>query len=216
MRSWTICLAGAVVVALTLQSPALAQDGGFDLGVRGIITASDGEPANDIPGYGVCGHWRMSDRWSVGFAVDQTEYDFEEPARLVGLRQDPNEEPVDTLAEGTVVSAWIERIYPRPAGRLDWFWGAGLGFASIDVPDATGPLEGGGTFDISTEADSEVIVTLLAGLHRRLGERWFFEFALRADQHFADWKLTDRVSGAKGAVDDYRALGGHFGIGFRF
>ena len=211
----TICLAGAVVLAL-LQSPALAQDGGFDLGVRGIITAGDGEPANDIPGFGVFGHWRMSDRWSVGFAVDQTEYDFEEPAKLVGLRQDDDIEPVDVIAEATVVSAWIERTYARPAGRLDWFWGAGLGFASIDVPDAAGPLEGGGTFDIRTEADSEVIVSLLAGLHRRLGERWFLEFALRADQHFADWQVTDRVSGAKGAVDDYLALGGHFGIGFRF
>lgn len=42
------------------------------------------------------------------------------------------------------------------------------------------------------------------------------EFAVRADQHFADWQLTDRVSGNRGAVDDYRALGGHFGIGFRF
>lgn len=211
----TICLAGAVVLAL-LQSPALAQDGGFDLGVRGIITAGDGEPANDIPGYGVFGHWRMSDQWSIGFAVDRTEYDFEEPARLVGLRQDPDIEPVDTIAEGTVVSAWIERTYPRPAGRLDWFWGAGLGFASIDVPDAVGPLEGGGTFDIRTEADSEVIVSLLGGLHRRLGERWIFELALRADQHFADWQVTDRVSGNRGAVGDYRALGGHFGLLFRF
>ena len=125
----TICLAGAVVLALTLQSPALAHD----LGVRGIITAGDGEPANDIPGFGVFGHWRLGDRWSVGVAVDQTEYDFEEPAKLVGLRQDPGIEPVDTIAEGTVLSAWIERTWPRPSGRLEWFWGAGLGFASIDV-----------------------------------------------------------------------------------
>lgn len=206
----TICLAGAVVLALTLQSPALAQD----LGVRGIITAADGEPANDIPGFGVFGHWRLGDKWSIGLAVDRTEYDFEEPAKLVGLSQDPSVEPIDTIAEATILSAWIERTYPR--GRLDWFWGAGAGFATIDVPDAVGPLQGGGTFDIRTEADSEVIVSLLAGLHRRLGERWMLEFALRADQHFADWQVTDRVSGNRGAVDDYRALGGHLGIGFRF
>ena len=199
-------------------SPSLAhaEAGRFDLGVRGVLMVADGEPANDIPGYGVFGHWRMSDRWSLGFAVDQTEYDFEEPAKLAGLRQDPGVDPVDVVAEATVLSAWIERTYPRAAGRLDWFWGAGLGFASIDVPDAAGPLAGGGMFDISTEADSEVIVSLLGGLHRRLGEKWTFEFALRADQHFADWQVTDRVSGAKGAVDDYRALGGHFGLLFRF
>lgn len=206
----TICLAGAVVLALPLQSPALAHD----FGVRGIITAGDGEPANDIPGFGAFGHWQLGDKWSIGLAVDRTEYDFEEPAKLVGLRQDEDIEPVDTIAEGTVLSAWIERAYPR--GRLEWFWGAALGFASIDVPDAVGPLEGGGTFDIRTEADSEMIVSLLAGLHRRLGERWMLEFALRADQHFADWQVTDRVSGNRGTVDDYRALGGHFGIGFRF
>ena len=208
----TICLAGAVVLALAAPSPALAHD----LGVRGIITAGDGEPANDIPGFGLFGHWRLGDRWSVGFAVDRTEYDFEEPAKLVGLRQEEDIEPVDVIAEATVLGAWIERTWPRPSGRLDWFLGAGVGYASIDVPDATGPLEGGGTFDIQTEADAEVVVSLLAGLHRRLGERWFLEFALRADQHFADWQLTDRVSGNRGAVDDYLALGGHLGFGFRF
>lgn len=216
MRTWTMRLGGAVVLAVTLQSPVLAQDGRFDLGVRGILTASDGEPANDIPGFGVFGHWRLGDRWSLGFAVDQTEYDFEEPAKLVGLRQDPGVEPVDVIAEATVLSAWLARTYRRPGGRLSWFWGAGLGFASIDVPDAVGPLAGGGTFDISTDADSEIVVSLLAGLQRRLGERWFFEFALRADQHLADWKVMDRISGAKGAVDDYLALGGHLGIGFTF
>jgi len=207
----TICVAGAVALAF-LPCPVLAHD----LGVRGMITASDGEPANDIPGFGLFGHWRLGERWSIGFAVDRTEYDFEEPAKLVGLRQEEDIEPVDVIAEATVLSAWIERTYPRPSGRLDWFWGAGVGFASIDVPDATGPLAGGGTFDITTEADSEVVVSLLAGLHRRLGERWFLEFALRADQHFADWQVTDRVSGNRGAVDDYLALGGQLGIGFRF
>jgi hypothetical protein len=30
------------------------------------------------------------------------------------------------------------------------------------------------------------------------------------------WQLTDRNSGARGAIDDYLALGGHLGIGFRF
>lgn len=206
----TICLAGAVFLAF-LRFPAAAQD----FGVRGIITAADGEPANDIPGYGAFGHWRMSDRWSLGLAVDRTEYDFERPAGIVGLRQDPNVEDIDAIAEATILSAWIERTWPRP-GRLEWFWGAGLGFASLDVPDATGPLEDGGTFDIATEVDSEVIVSLLGGLHLKLGERWIIELALRADQHLADWQVADRVSGNRGTVDDYRALGGHFGLLFRF
>jgi hypothetical protein len=204
----------ATFAVLPLESPVSAQDRRFDLGLRGIITAADGEPANDIPGFGVFGHYRLNDRWSLGVAVDRTEYDFEEPARIVGLQQDPDLPPIDVVAEATVVSAWLQRDYGR--GRTTWFWGAGLGLASVDVPDAQGPLAGPGTFDIQTEADTEIIASLLAGVHRLLGDRWFLEFALRADQHFADWQLTDRVSGRTGAIDDYLALGGYLGIGFRF
>jgi hypothetical protein len=206
----------AVGILLSVQTAASAQPGRFSLGVRGVITAADGEPANDIPGGGVFGNYRLSDRWALGLAVDQTEYDFEEPAKFVGLAQDPNEEPVDALAEATVVSLWLQRNHQRSGGPTTWFWGGGVGFASVDVPDAVGPLAGGGTFDIRTEVDSEVIVSLLAGVQRNLGQRWFFEFALRADQHFADWQIEDRVSGATGSIGDYLAYGGQLGIGFRF
>lgn len=194
-------------------APALAQ---FDFGVRTILTLADGVPANDIPGFGVFGHYRFGDRWSLGFAVDQTEYDFEQPARLLGLPLDPDLGPIDALAEATIVSAWLQRNYERAGSRTVWFWGAGLGLASLDVPDTRGPLVGTGTFDIRTEADSEVIASLLAGVQWRFGRRTFLEFALRADQHFADWQLTDRVSGATAAIDDYFAYGGNLGIGFRF
>ena len=212
--SWQhLALLAVAWMALAGAAPALAQ---FDLGARGILTAADGEPANDIPGLGLFGHYRLGDRWSLGFAVDQTEYDFEEPARIVGLRQDPGLDPIDVVAEATVVSVWLQRNYDRPGGRTTWFWGAGLGVASVDVPDARGSLAGPGTFDIRTEVDSEIILSLLAGVQRRLGSRAFLEFAVRADQHFADWQLTDRNSGATGAIDDYLAYGAHFGIGFRF
>lgn len=207
----------AILAAAALipgQDPAAAQDRRFDLGVRGILTAAGGEPANDIPGFGTFGHYRLNDRWTLGAAVDRTEYDFEQPARLLGLEQDPDRPPVDVLAEATVVGAWLQRDHER--GRANWFWGFGLGFATVDVPDASGPLAGPGTFDIQTAADTEIIASLLAGIQGRLGGRWFLEFGLRADQHFADWQLTDRVSGARGAVDDYLALGGHLGFGIRF
>lgn len=213
-KSLSIALAAS---ALAL-CPALArgQEGRFDLGVRGQIMAADGEPANDIPGAGVFGHYRLSDRWKLGFSVDTAEYDFEEPAKIVGLRQSESLEAIDVLAESTTVSAWIERTFGRPQGRTEWFLGAGLGFASIDVPDASGPLQGGGRFDIETEVDTEIVAQLLAGVRRHFGRRWALEFALRADQHFAEWKLRDRVSGRTGTIDDYLALGGHLGVSFRF
>jgi hypothetical protein len=209
------------LLSLVLAPAAAAQQPGrFSLGARGVITAADGEPANDIPGAGLFGNYRLSDRWTLGFAVDRTEYDFEEPAKLVGLEQDPAEEAIDALAEATVVSLWLQRDHRRNNrrgnGRTNWFWGGGVGLATVDVPDASGPLAGGGTFDVHTEVDTELIVSLLAGLQRDLGRRWFFEFALRVDQHFADWQIEDRVSGATGSVGNYLAYGGQVGLGFRF
>lgn len=214
----TTLATGALALTLAALWPAAAgaQSERFDLGVRAVLVAADGEPANDIPGYGFFGHYRMSDRWRLGVAVDLAEYDFEEPAKLAALEQDPSLDPIDVLAESTTLSVWAERDFGQAGGPTDWFLGAGLGFASIDVPDAAGPLRGGGRFDIQTEADTEIVVQLLAGVRRRLGSRLAFEFALRADQHFADWQLTDRVSGRTATVDDYLALGGHFGFSVRF
>ncbi|HEX4953579.1 MAG TPA: outer membrane beta-barrel protein [Thermoanaerobaculia bacterium] len=203
-------------VLIALPSAAAAESGRSSLGARGMITVADGEPANDIPGFGVFAGYRLNDRWSLGLSVDRTEYDFEEPARLVGLAQDPSLDPIDVIAEATVFQLELRRSFERLGGRWVWFVGAGLGAASIDVPDAQGALAGSGTFDIETEADTEVVASLLGGLQRRFGDHWFLELALRADQHFADWQLVDRVSGARGAVDDYIAYGGYFGLGFRF
>lgn len=208
--SWLHVTALAALAALAFENPASAQDQRFDLGLRGIITGADGEPANDIPGYGAFGHYRLNDRWALGFAVDRTEYDFEQPARVVGLQQDPDLPVIDAKAEATVVSAWLQRNFGP------WFLGAGLGFASVDVPDATGPLNGPGTFHVETEVDTEFLASLIAGFQWRLGERWLLEFALRGDQHFAEWIVTDRISGRTATIDDYLALGGHVGAGFRF
>lgn len=209
-------LAAALSALALLSAPVRAQEDRFDLGLRTVLMVADGEPANDIPGFGVFGHYRLSDRWTLGFAVDQAEYDFEEPAKVLGLRQSEDEEAVDSLAESTTFSAWAERTFGQPGARTEWFLGAGVGFATIDVPDASGPLQNGGRFDIHTEVDTEIVAQLLAGVRRRFGRRWALEFALRADQHFADWQVEDRVSGRTGAVDDYLAWGGHLGLSFRF
>src|SRR5687768_12982171 len=144
-----------VCVGAALPPAASAQPGQFDLGVRGVLMAADGVPANDIPGGGVFAHYRVSDRWSLGFAIDQAEYDFEEPAKIAGIAQNPNLPPIDVLAESTTISAWLERTYRRGGGPTTWFWSAGAGVASIDVPDASGPRAGGGTFHIRTKVESD-------------------------------------------------------------
>jgi hypothetical protein len=216
-RGVSIILAvSALAVSPSLAGAQGVNNSRFDFGVRAVVMLGDGVPANDIPGYGIFGHYRLSDRWKLGFAVDTAEYDFETPARILGLEQSRDEGAIDSLAESTTFSAWIERTFGRPEGRTEWFLGAGLGFATMDIPDAAGPLENGGRFDIQTEADTEIIAQLLGGVRRRFGQRWALEFALRNDQHFADWQLRDRVSGRTGAIDDYRAWGGHLGVTFGF
>lgn len=211
-------------LAAVLAAPARAQDDPrfddtrFDLGLRAVLTGGNGEPANDVPGGGAFGRWRLNDRWSLGLALDQASFDVEEPAGILGLAQLPEEQlsPIDVKAEATTVSAWAQRDYGREGGRASWFWGLGLGISTLDVPDATGPLLGGGTFDIRIEADTELLASASAGWRRELGRRWMLELAARADQHFADWTLTDRVSGRTATIDDWLAWGGHLGIGARF
>jgi hypothetical protein len=213
LRAITSCW---ICLVVATAGAASAGSDRFELGLRGVLMAADGEPANDIPGFGVFGRYRVGDRWSLGFAIDQAEYDFEQPAKLAGIEQDPDVEPIDVLAESTTFSAWIERTFRRPGAPTVWFLGAGLGVASIDVPDAVGPRLDGGVFEIRTEAETEIVVSASGGVRRELGRRWLLEFALRADQHLADWRLADTVSGASARVDDYLALGAHFGVGFRF
>jgi hypothetical protein len=198
-----------------LAAPAMAEDR-FDIGARLDLPHADGEPANDIPGYGLFGHYRWDDRWALGFALDVAEYDFEEPARLLGITQDPAVDVVDAKADGTTLSAWFERTLGEPGSKGHWYWGAGLGLASVDVPDARGPVAGGGTFDIETDAGTEVVVTLLGGRRFRFGDRWALDLTLHLDEHFAEWEVVDRVSGRTGTIDDYFTYGGNLGLAFRF
>jgi hypothetical protein len=217
MKSFSRLFTAPLLAAGLLPcTPADAEEPRFAAGVRGTITAADGEPANDIPGFGLLAHYRLSERWTLGAAIDRIEYDFEEPAKTLGIAQDPALEPIDAVAEGTVLSAWIERTFAQSQEVWIWFIGAGLGAASIDVPDVAGPTTSGGRFDIHTEVDTEIIASLTGGVRRHFGERWWVEFGLRADQHFADWQVTDRVSGARSSIGNYLAMGGYLAVSVRW
>ncbi len=213
------CRAFAASIVITwwlagAATPASAADGDFDLGLRGVVVTGNGEPTNDITGFGLFGHARLDARWSVGFALDHSpEFDVERAPDLVGLAPP---EVVDAKGSSTTLSGWIERAYGREEGRWEWFWSAGVGVADVSVDDVAGALAGGGSFDLATDAGTEFVASVALGVKRRLGGRWILEAALRGDQHFADWSLTDRVSGATGTVDDYFVKGVHFGVARRF
>ena len=194
----------ALLAGIFFTGTAQAQGSGavpphrFEMGVRLDVLVADGEPANDMPSAGVYGRYRLGDRWRLGLAGDDS----------VG--------EIDAKATSTAFTAWIERVYERPGRRLEWFWGAGGGFATVDVDDVTGPLLGGGTYDITQEVGTEILVGASAGFRFRFAERWALEAALRLDQHLTDWTVTDRVSGRTTDLDDYLVKGGHFGLSYRF
>ncbi len=212
MRS-TIRFTGvALLLAPTL---AAAQGGGdFELGVRGAIRVADGEPANDITGYGVMFRYFLDDGWALGAAVDANEFDFEQPARLLGIEQSDALEAIDAKAESTDVSVHVER-HRAWSERWSWFWQAGLGIGNVDVPDVAGPRADGGSFRIETETSSEPFALAGLGARSHAGP-WRFEGALTLQYRFADYAVVDTVSGQTGTVDDYLATGLYLGVLYRF
>lgn len=197
-------------------APASAQEPRFDVGVAVAVDAADGEPANDIPGVGVLGRYRLTDQWKIAASMSRTEYDYERPAEVTGIKQDPMVEVIDALAEATVVRAWFERSLSDVGRPTQFFVGAGVGAAFVDVPDVSGARADGGRFDIHTEAETEIIASLTGGARLRFGERWYGEAAARLEQHFTDWRSTDRITGAQGHIDDYPTWGVQLAIGYRW
>lgn len=208
--------ASACMFAIFFCSMTLASENPFHLGLLVGVDVADGEPANDIPGFGVQFRYAPNDDWAIGAGLRVSEYDFETPASILGITQDPGIEPVDALAEATTLSAWAERCFVPGNEKVTWFVGAGLGAASVDVPDVSGPRADGGAFDIHTEVRTEIILIGFAGVRRALGAHWYAEFRVHANQHFADWKVEDRVTGVTGTVEDYLSLGGQLAVGLRW
>ena len=199
-------------------SPVFAQDDRrWDTGLRFNIIGGSGKPTNDVLGFGIFGRYRLGDRWTVGLAVDVSdEFDIERTPELVGLEQDPDAPVIDSTGSSEGLNAWIERRYGGDDRRMQWFWTVGAGVNSVDVDDQAGLLAGGASFDIAIDAGTEWMASASVGLRVRVGERFLFEPALRLDQHFADWDVTDRVSGATASIDDYLLKGVHLAFAYRF
>lgn len=196
-----------LVGVLAAAGPAAAaeRDPRFDLGLRANIVGGTGKPSNDILGFGLIGHYRLGGRWAVGFGIDHSaKFDVERAPDLVGLT---SPEVIDAVGTSTALTGSIERTFGPPGGRWEGFLSVGVGINSVDIDDVSGPLVDGGTFDISTDVDTEVLA--LAGLGGRwwFGNAWGAEAQVQGQRRFADWDLVDRVSGATGTIDDYTVRG---------
>jgi hypothetical protein len=193
---------------------AMGQDGRMDVGGRGLVIIGDGQPANDMIGYGAIGRWEFRDSWHLGLALDAVDFDYETPYLVLGIESIEEIDPGNTL---TRVSVLVERRYERPDSPWVWFWTAGAGFASIDVgPNAVGTTPSGQSFDIVTTADDETHFFVGGGLRRTFGRHWALEADVTLEHHTTDYQLTDVVSGATGSIGSQTPYGVTLGVSYGF
>ncbi len=189
----------------------------MELAGRLNIVGSDGTPTNDMLGYGLVGHYKLSNDWYVGFTLDYSpNFDFENTAAVVGIVQDPAVDAIDSVGSSSALTGFIERRYSSESVNFQWFWNIGAGFATLDFKNATGPVQGGGSFDISTQADTEILITSSIGMQQHINQNWSARYTLSYDQHLADWTVTDSISSATAKVSDYAIYGLRIGLKRRF
>ena len=202
------------VLAIAPMTLAAADDSRYELSGRLNLMGATGDPMNDILGYGFMLHRQLSDDWYLGFSVEHSsEFDAERPNEKLDI---DSVSETDAVGSMTMFTAVAERRYAMESSNWTWFWNLGLGVTDIDVDNAEGDIEGGGRFDIKIDADTETVLLGGIGLMQRLGENWSARYELGVEQHFADWKVTDEVSGATDSYDDYTVSGARFGLNYRF
>ena len=211
-RAWTaralLCLVSLVADSGDAQDAAPR----FDVGLRGVVLLSKGEPANDMMGEGLLFRWQARSAWHIGIALDTVTFDYETPNKALGI---VSATVVDGTNDISRASLLVERRYDSDRS-WDWYWLVGVGAASVDAPNVVGVRADGSTFDIATEADDEIHVFAGGGLRRALGARWAFETTFTVEHHTTDYELVDRVSGARGTIEAHSPYGIAIGVSYRF
>lgn len=204
------------LVLLSLLSTSNAQDTKWEFGLRGSTLLGDGVPANDMVGFGLIGRYYINNGWFVGAALDTTDFDFEHTARFIGITQDPAVKAIDAAVTNNIVSASLGRQYGNTDKGLDWFWTAGIGVGFPDVENVTGPVDGGGTFNITTDAGTEYYLMTSLGSSYHFSPSWSATLSARLEQHFMDYKVTDTLTGATGTLDSQTPMGAYLSVNYRF
>lgn len=207
-------LSATTIIACAIPAIGYADkkwEGGLNLQ---IMTGIDG-PSNDIISIGLEGKRMLRNRWFISFNLDHNpKSDFERPGRKLNLLPTTvNDAPYDS----TMLSVYGGKEYGSRSRKLNWFWATGLGINSIgSVDNASGALQGGGTYNIVTKADTETIVSLKGGMKHKLSNDWAMNYTLKIDRHLADWKVRDTVSGLTTTLGDYTTIGVTVGVSRKF
>ncbi|MBT8434463.1 MAG: hypothetical protein KJN95_07365 [Gammaproteobacteria bacterium] len=189
-------------------------DGMYELSGRLNIVGASGRPSNDILGFGVVLHRKLSDEWYLGFGLDNaTDFDVERPNERVDI---DSVKETDALGTMNMISVVAERRYALDSEGWTGFWNLGGGVADIDVDDADGDVKGGGTFDIEIDVDTEYLLIGSVGAMQRLGEHWSARYEATMEQHFANWDIKDKVTGRTDSYSDYTVYGLRIGLNYRF
>ncbi len=217
LRQWLALIAGCLIVGWSSHVLAETRETAFELSPRLNIVGGSGRPTNDILGFGVALQRRLDNGWIIGFNVDYSpEFDFEEPNRIVGIRRESGSGEVDAVGTMLMLTVVGEQRYSLERPGWSAFWQIGGGIAEIDMDDADGPVQGGGSFDIETDVDTELILLAGTGFIQAIGERWSARYELTYEYHAGGWDLRDRVSGNTGEIDDYDIYGLRLGLIRRF
>jgi len=214
-RSRQILLA---VAAALFCAPVFSQDDAtrFEVGLRANVLLGDGVPSNDILGYGLIGRYPLNNGWFIGGTLDTYEYDFEHPTKIVGISQDPNVDVIDALADSTVLGAAFGRLYNSTDRGFDWYWSLGIGFASPNVEDVSGPTDTGGTFDLTFDVGNEIHLMGTLGTSYNFSESWSTSFSARIEHHFMDVLVTDTVTGSSAKIDSQSPMGAYLSLNYKF
>ena len=204
------------IAIFSLASKTCAEESKYELSLRSDVLSADGVPANEILGIGVIGRYYLRDGWFAGATLDAYDYEFEHAARLTGIEQDPNESDIDALASNTVLSGFIGRLYGDRSQGFDWFWSTGIGVGFADINDFSGATAGGGTFDLTYDAKTEIHLMGALGTSYHFTPKWSATFAARLEHHFRDVTSTDTVSGATTTIDSQSPVGAYISIDYRF
>lgn len=192
---------------LCFVSTSYGQESQWELGLRSNAISGDGLPTNDMLGFGVISRFYLNNGWFAGAAIDTAEYDFEHTSAILRKSQDLSTNAIDAAATNTIFSAFMGRQYGDMSKGFDWFWTAGLGVGFPDIEDVSGPVNGGGSFDISTKSGTEIHLITSLGTSYHFSSQWSATFTARVEQHFMDHRLTDRITDTTTTIDSQTPIG---------